>query len=135
MQVGLGDHDFEARHDGHGNAHLAALLHEREVVAVVEEHLRDDVVGPGIHLVLQVEDVPRHVGGVLVFLRVATRTDAKVRRRGVDKFLQEVAVVHLYNLGDQIGGVLVLRTVLALRFGEAVVIAAHGQHVLDAEVV
>lgn len=53
---------FEARYDGYIDPDLPAALHELEVLFVVEKHLGDDVVGPGVYLGLGLLKVEVQVG-------------------------------------------------------------------------
>ena len=50
-------HRFQAGDDGHIDARSMTTVEETEIAFVVEEHLRDDIVGPSIDLTLQVLDV------------------------------------------------------------------------------
>jgi hypothetical protein len=51
-EVALSLQNLDSRDDGHLNADISALVDKVEEVLVVEEHLRDDVVRPGFHLLL-----------------------------------------------------------------------------------
>ena len=62
---------FEAGDDGNGDAGLSALFDKAEEALVVEEHLRDDIVGPCLHLLLEMLDVAFQVGCLEVLLGIA----------------------------------------------------------------
>ena len=69
---------LEAWYYGHLDAGGAALVAEIVEAAVVEEHLGDDVVGPGVHLLLQHQDVVLEVRRFEVLLGVGSHSDAEV---------------------------------------------------------
>jgi hypothetical protein len=70
-----------------------------------------------------------------VLLGIAAHADAEVGRRGVEQVGGEVApAVHVGHLAHQVDGVLVGGLAVAQRLLVAALVAAHGQHVVDAQV-
>lgn len=106
----------DAREDGARDAQTAAVAHEREELLGLEEQLRDDEVGAGVHLLLQ----------VLHVLLVADRLRVRVRvaRHADDKLLAELGA----DEAQQVDRVLKVAGSVGRRL-----VAAQRENVLDAE--
>ena len=96
----LGQDGHDARLDGDVDAGDAGPLQEAEEVLVVKEELADQVLGPGVHLLLQVPDVADQVGALQVPLGVAGGGHAEVPP-GVD-IGHQVAGVGEVGLGGDV---------------------------------
>ena len=85
-QLGHPDHArlrrdrHDARDDRHVDAGPVAALAEVVEVVVLEEELGADVVGPGVHLALQVVELLEPVGSAGVSLGEARDADAEAAR-------------------------------------------------------
>jgi len=134
LQVAQRRDRLEARDDRHGDARLAAAAHEVEVAAVVEEHLRYDVLRPGVDLLPEVADVARHVAGLEMHFGVAGHADREFRVVALLHFaVHELPAVHRRDLPHEVDGVGVpLRMGHEMAFVGAAV-AAQRQHVVQPE--
>ena len=120
--------------DRDGDAGCPALLDKAEVDLVIEEHLRDDVVGPCIDLLLEHGDVELEVGRLPMLFRVAGNADAEVGLLGVLQHRVEVdPPVEIDDLLDKITGVGVPTAGGDKALHPCGGIAAQGQDVLKAE--
>jgi hypothetical protein len=133
-EVFLAGQYFEAGNDRHFDACRAARIDVREVVLILEKHLRDDVLGAGVHFCLRVTDVCGKVGRLEVLLRVAGAAHAELHGRRVEVGVEEVALVHGGDLRDEITGVAVSCFAVPQWLLVALVVAANGQDVIDAKV-
>ena len=130
----LGGQRFQSGNNWHIDALLAALVHKIEVDLVVEKHLGDDKLRPGVHLLLQVAQVGIGVGRLEVLFGVARRADAEIRRGGAFLLIIQIdALVHAVHLLNQLTGVAV-----PVGMGFETGFRLHGiapqhQHVLDAQ--
>ena len=130
QQALAADH-LQARDDRRLDAGGAAAFHELEVGRVVEEHLRDDVVGARVDLGLQVLDVVGEAGRLEVLLGIGGHAHAEIAVLGVGQLVQVVAAVHVLDLAHDVDGVLVARAAAdLLPVGR---VAAHRQDVVDAQ--
>ena len=102
-QVAPAAHRLDPRDDRHRNIRLSALFDKAEVDLVVEEHLRDDVVGTRVDLLLEHGDVELKVGRLAVLLGVAGDPDAEV---GLLRILQSrvevVSCIEVNDLADEL---------------------------------
>lgn len=106
VELAQGGDGLEAGNDGHGDAGLAAGGLETVEGCVVEEHLRDHIVGTGINLALEVFDVGLEVGGFVVFFGIACHADAETMVGGLDLYVgvEVVAVVEVADVGYELVG-------------------------------
>ena len=133
LEVSAAGQHLEPRDDRHRHAGLTARLHVGEVVLVLEEHLGDDVLGAGLHLLQGAADVGLEVGRLEVLLGIAGAPHAELGRRRVQVLVEVLALVHALDLADQIGRVDVASAPVAERLPVALVVAADGQDVVDAQ--
>ena len=118
------------RHDAGDDRHLdagqVAALAEVVEVAIVEEELRADVVGAGVHLSLQVVHLLEPVRRGRVPLGEAGDADAEAARVG-DAFTALDERDQVARVAEGVRGAVVVRHVLRR-------VAAQGQNVVDARV-
>ena len=130
--VVAGGDGLEARNDGHGDTRRPALLHESEVLRIVEEHLGDEVLRSRLHLLLQVGDVHVEVEGLGMLLGIAGGPDAEVGGGGF--LLLIVQVFALVQCGDLVDEVHGMGVPIALGDEVGLVlhrIATQGQHIVQ----
>ena len=132
--TGFGNH-FQPGNDGNRNADLPAFAFKIEKVLVVEKHLGYDVVGTGLHLLFKPHKVPVHVRGLDVLLGITAHADAKIGFGRFQHVFQIHALVHPADLTNQIYRVFVGFPVFMMRLGGTGIVAAYGQHILDAQIV
>ena len=93
---------LQAGDDGNGDASLSAEVNKAEELLVVEEHLRDDIVGPCLHLLLEALDVAFQVGCLEVFLGISSHTDAEVGGKSLfDRRVEICATIQVANHRDE----------------------------------
>ncbi len=126
--------DLETRNDGHVDARRTTRFDVAEVVAVIEKHLRHDVLGARIDLLFGAADVRFDVRRLEVLLGVARATHAKLGGRSVEVRVEILALVHGRDLFDQVFGVGVARATAGERLAVSAVIAADCEDVVDAQV-
>ncbi len=66
---------LDARNNRHRNTRLAATLHEVEIAAVVEKHLRYNIFGSRLDLCAQILDVGIYVHSLLVLFGITRHAE------------------------------------------------------------
>ena len=95
-------HRFDAGNYRHLDADRPGPVHELAERPRIEDHLSNNVVGPGLHLVLEMAQVVGEVRRLVVLLRVSGNAEAEVGRHRVVQRLKVAAPVHCGNLGGQL---------------------------------
>ena len=80
----------DAGDDGHGDADVAAAIHEAEEMGVVEIELGDDEIGAGIDLGLQAFEIGVEVGRLGMFLGITGASEAEFFREMFAEVTDEV---------------------------------------------
>ena len=91
-------HHFQTGNDWNGDSFRPGFLDKMEVDFVVKKHLRNDIIGPFIHLFFQFFDVPAQIGGFDMFLRVAGYAYTKICFLGILEFFEVDSFVHSLDL-------------------------------------
>lgn len=112
-------HRQYAGYDRHAHAKPVAGVAKAEEIFVAIEKLRDDNIGPGIDLALQVFQIGLGAEGFLVRFRIARHRDAKPRKLAVDQLHEVGRITKAARDGLKLG----------LSLGR---VAAQGDNVLDA---
>jgi len=95
---------FNTRNNRHIDSHLLTLIHKVKILAVIEEHLRNNIVGTRIYLLFKTENIIFGTYGVAVSFGVSRNADTEVRAVrnaifGIEKF----ATIHCRDLTHKVG--------------------------------
>ncbi len=124
---------LDARNDRHVDTRRAAILDKSEYARVVEAHLRDDVVGPRVDFFLEPAHVLGRIRGLAVLFGIAGHAYAEIRPVTVlDLAVDEHALVHPGDLADQLASMPMPVGMHPERVLAAQIVAAQGQHILNA---
>ena len=93
---------FQSGDDGNVDAGVPTEFDKAEEAVVVEEHLGDDVVGSGLHLLLEVMYVALQVGGLEVLLGIGCHADAEVGGKSVlHRRVEVLAAIQVADHADE----------------------------------
>ena len=125
LQAAHGGGGHDPGDDRHANPRQFAPVAEVVEVAVLKEKLRDDIVGPCVHLRLEILDLQQAVGRGGVAFGETGHADSEAAPVGM-----RAGIVELADGTDQVGRVLEI-VVLAAVAGRARGVAAEGENVAD----
>src|ERR1700730_15925506 len=111
---------------------VPAAFYKIKIFPVVKKHLGGYILGPRIHLVLQVHEVTGQIGSFKMLLGISSNPDAEVRFTPIFYIFFDInTIVQVYHLFQQIQGVavsIILRLKKCLIFSS---IPAERQYVVD----
>lgn len=127
--------NFQAGDNRDGDAGGAALFDKVEKGAVVEKHLRDNIIGAAFDFLFQISDIGFQIGRLDMLFGIAGHADAHTNRVGFGEILQIFAAFETDELVDQFGGVNIDAVGSGSRGDVVGFIAADGQKIVDSEIV
>src|ERR1700743_3172563 len=129
-----GGYRLQTRDDGNIDALRTKDFYKIEIFLVVEEHLRGDVFGAGIHLFFEIHQIGIEIRSLEMLFRITCDTDTKIGFSAVFDVLLEInTLIETRDLFEQIDGVTVS---VRLGFERGLIfrrISPQYQHIVDSK--